>query len=72
MCEKKTQVIVTSDSAPYDGFLIGFGFIPSSPQPPPPPASLTMLWPKEDLKLLGVGGEGLVVLLISLERFQHF
>ena len=23
-------------SAPYDGFLIGFGFIPSSPQPPPP------------------------------------
>ena len=36
MCEKKTQVIVTSDSAPYDGFLIGFGFIPSSPQPPPP------------------------------------
>ena len=57
-------------SAPYDGFLIGFGFIPSSPQPPPP--SLTMLWPKEDLKLLGVGGEGLVVLLISLERLQHF
>ena len=27
------QVIVTLDSAPNNNFLIGFGFIPSSPNP---------------------------------------
>ena len=32
--KKKTQVIVTQDSAPYDAFLIGFGFIPSSSHSP--------------------------------------
>ena len=64
------------DSAPKDNFLFGFGFIPSSP-----PLPLAMLWPKKALSfahfapnstLFGVGGEGSLVLVISLERSQHF
>ena len=60
-CVKKPfQVIVTQDSATNDIFLIGFGFILSSP----PPA---MLWPKKAVVStdgaqnsiwFGVGGEG--------------
>ena len=46
-----------------------------------PPLPLAMLWPKKALifshfapnsTLFGVGGEGSLVLVISLERSQHF
>ena len=46
-----------------------------------PPLPVAMLWPKKALifthfapnsTLLGVGGEGSLVLVISLERSQHF
>ena len=58
-------------------FFIGSKFIPSSPTsplpPPPPPA---MFWPPKNFAqnstLFWVEGEGSLVLLISLERSQHF
>ena len=49
---------------------------PPTPPPPPPPPPPAMFWPPKNFPqnstLFWVGGEGLLGLLISLERSQHF
>ena len=58
-------------------FFIGFGFIPLSPPPTPPcnvgpQKGLITTQFAQNLTLCGVGGEGSLVLPISLERSQPF
>ena len=66
-CVKKNS---SKDSAPNDNFLIGFGFIPLWPHSPPSNVVATHV--VQNSTLFGVGGEVSLVLLISLERSQHF
>ena len=71
-CVKKNP---SKDTAPNVNFLIGFGFIPSWPhsQPPPPPSNVVATHVAQNSTLFGGrGGEVSLVLLISLERSQHF
>ena len=71
LCEKPFQAIFTSHPAPKDNFLFGFGFIPSSPTfPSNVVTKKTLIFTHfaPNSTLFEVGGEGSLVLLISLER----
>ena len=72
LCERNSSV----DSAPKGNFFVRLWV-----HPVVPPLPLAMLWPKKALifthfapnpTLFGVGVEGSLVLVISLERSQHF
>ena len=77
LCEKAlpSNCYVEPCSAPKDNFLFGFGFTPSFPTSPCNVVAkkaliLTRFAPNSTL--FGVGGEGSLVSVISLERSQHF
>ena len=74
LCEKPFQAIVTYDPAPKENFLFGLGFILSSFRFPYNVVAIkgTHFHPFCSKFNFGVGGEGSLVLVISLERSQHF